>query len=65
MTRSAPAAFAFGTRDDVGYILGGFARKPGEPDVGKFSLTLKRGPGGRWLIFSDMDNGNRWPPKAD
>jgi ketosteroid isomerase-like protein len=55
-------AFAYETREDVGYILGGFARSAGEPDAGKFTLTLKRGPGGRWLIASDMDNGNRRPP---
>jgi len=51
-------AYAFATRDDVGYILGGFARRRGDPDVGKFTLTLRR-VGGRWLIVSDMDNGNR------
>ncbi len=55
-------AFAFETREDVGYILGGFARKAGEPDAGKFTLTVKRGAGGRWLIASDMDNGNRRAP---
>jgi ketosteroid isomerase-like protein len=51
-------AFAFATRDDLGYILGGFARRRGDPDMGKFTLTLRR-VGGRWLIVSDMDNGNR------
>ena len=52
-------AYAFATDGPVGYIVGGFSRRPGEPDVGKFTLTLKRGADGRWLIFSDMDNGNR------
>jgi ketosteroid isomerase-like protein len=28
-------------------------------DVGKFTLTLRKGADGRWLIVSDMDNGNR------
>jgi ketosteroid isomerase-like protein len=51
-------AYAFETRDDVGYVLGGFARRRGDPDVGKFTLTLRR-VGGKWLIVSDMDNGNR------
>lgn len=51
-------AFAFATEGPLGYILGGFARKPGEPDVGKFTLTLRRGADGKWLIVSDMDNGN-------
>ena len=52
-------AFAFSTEGRVGYILGGFALKEGEPDLGKFTLTLRKGADGRWLIFSDMDNGNR------
>jgi ketosteroid isomerase-like protein len=51
-------AFAYATDGSVGYILGGYARAAGEPDVGKFTLTLRRAPDGRWLIVSDMDNGN-------
>ena len=49
---------AYETEGDIGYIIGGFARSKGEPDVGKFTLTLRRGADGRWLIVSDMDNGN-------
>lgn len=52
-------ALAFGADGLVGYIIGGFARKEGEPDIGKFTLTLRKGAGGRWLIMSDMDNSNR------
>jgi ketosteroid isomerase-like protein len=52
-------AFASATEGAVGYIIGGFARQEGGPDVGKFTLTLRKGADGRWLIFSDMDNGNR------
>jgi ketosteroid isomerase-like protein len=52
-------AFAFATEGPVGYILGGFSRQDGQPDIGKFTLTLRKGGDGRWLIFSDMDNGNR------
>jgi ketosteroid isomerase-like protein len=52
-------ALAFATEGSVGYIIGGFARQKGEADVGKFTLTLRKGSGGRWLIFSDMDNSNR------
>jgi len=52
-------AFAFATDGAVGYIIGGFSRQEGQPDVGKFTLTLHKGAGGRWLIVSDMDNGNR------
>ena len=51
-------AFAFATEGSLGYILGGFARQAGEPDIGKFTLTLRNGKDGRWLIVSDMDNGN-------
>lgn len=51
-------ALAFATEGDVGYIIGGFARQKGEPDIGKFTLTLRKGKDDRWLIMSDMDNGN-------
>ena len=54
-------AFASAAEGSVGYILGGFSRKEGDPDVGKFTLTLRKGSDGRWLIVSDMDNGNRSP----
>jgi ketosteroid isomerase-like protein len=52
-------AFAFATDGSIGFILGGFSRQRGEPEVGKFTLTLRKGAGGRWMILSDMDNGNR------
>ena len=52
-------AFAFATEGPVGYIIGGFSRQEGQPDIGKFTLTLRKGSDGRWLIVSDMDNGNR------
>jgi ketosteroid isomerase-like protein len=52
-------AIACAIHGDVGYIIGGFSRKPGEPDQGKFTLTLRKAPDGRWLIMSDMDNSNR------
>jgi ketosteroid isomerase-like protein len=52
-------ALAFATEGAIGYIVGGFAREKGEPDVGKFTLTLHRGEDGRWRIFSDMDNSNQ------
>ncbi|MGH9749071.1 MAG: YybH family protein [Candidatus Polarisedimenticolia bacterium] len=54
-------AIAFATEGNVGYIIGGYAPKDGEPDDGKFTLTLRREAGGRWLIVSDMDNSNRRP----
>jgi ketosteroid isomerase-like protein len=54
-------AFAFATEGAVGYIIGGYATRAGEPDAGKFTLTLRRSTDGRWLIRSDMDNGNSRP----
>jgi outer membrane protein assembly factor BamB/ketosteroid isomerase-like protein len=55
-------AFHFVVGGDLAIILGGFAREPGQPDVGKFTLTLRKGTDGRWLIVSDMDNGNQREP---
>lgn len=51
-------ALAWAAEDSVGYIIGGYAAAPHLPDGGKFSLTLRRGADGRWLIVTDMDNGN-------
>lgn len=54
-------ALAYATDRSVGYIIGGFARQRGAPDIGKFTLTLRKGGPDRWLIMSDMDNGNSKP----
>ena len=54
-------ALAFATDGSIGYIIGGFARHAGEADVGKFTLTLRKDANQRWLIVSDMDNGNSRP----
>jgi ketosteroid isomerase-like protein len=54
-------ALAYSADGSTGYIIGGFARQKGQPDIGKFTLTLRRAPDGRWLIMSDMDNGNSRP----
>lgn len=51
-------ALDFAMEGDVAYIIGAYAAKPGDPDIGKFTLTLRRRGDGRWLIVSDMDNGN-------
>jgi ketosteroid isomerase-like protein len=53
--------FAFAADRDAGYIIGGFAPQKGQPDVGKFTLTLLKNKKGRWLIVSDMDNMNARP----
>jgi ketosteroid isomerase-like protein len=52
-------AFAYGAEGSVGYIIGGYAQEKGAADMGKFTLTLRKGTDGRWLIVSDMDNPNR------
>lgn len=57
-------AIAFATEGNVGYIIGGYSDRPGVPDHGKFTLTLRKDASGRWLIVSDMDNGNTPLPKC-
>lgn len=52
-------AIAYATEGSVGYIIGGYAQEKGQPDLGKFTLTLRKGTDRRWLIVSDMDNPNR------
>ena len=52
-------AIAFAADGGLGYIIGGYAGKKGEPDTGKFTLTLRKGTDGKWLIVSDMDSANR------
>jgi ketosteroid isomerase-like protein len=54
-------ALAYATEGTVGYIIGAYARQAGGEDVGKFTLTLRKQPGGRWQVMSDMDNPNRRP----
>jgi ketosteroid isomerase-like protein len=56
-------AVAFAVDGTLGYIIGGYTGKAGAPDDGKFTLTLRKDDTGRWLITSDMDNGNRRPPR--
>ncbi len=52
-------ALFFATEGAVGYIIGGFTRFNGDPDIGKFTLTLRKESDGRWMIMSDMDNSNQ------
>ena len=56
-------AFSYAMEGSVGYILGGYTGEKGRPDMGKFTLTLRKGADGRWLIVSDMDSPNRRPPR--
>ena len=51
-------AFAYAMSDTVGFIQGGYTYRDADDDIGKFTLTLRRARGGRWLIASDMDNAN-------
>ncbi len=51
-------ALAYGAQGTVAYVIGGYAGQAGGADDGKFTLTLRKDPDGRWLIVSDMDNGN-------
>ena len=52
-------ALAFAAEGRVGYIIGGYGPAQGQPDSGKFTLTLRKGTDGRWLIVSDMDSVNQ------
>ena len=58
-------AIAFAADDTVGYIIGTFGPTPENINAGKFTLTLRRAPAGRWLIASDMDNPNRRSPREE
>jgi hypothetical protein len=50
-------ALGYATADTVGWIVGAFARAPGEPDGGKFVLALRRPAVGQpWRIAADIDN---------
>jgi ketosteroid isomerase-like protein len=55
-------ALGHAVSDSVAYIVGAYAyaASAGARDVGKFVLSLRKGPEGHWLIAADMDNGN--PP---
>ena len=44
---------------DVAYVIGGYTQYDGDPDSGKFTLTLQKRADGRWMIMSDMDNSNQ------
>ena len=56
-------AIAYAAEGSVAYIIGGYTTERGAPDIGKFTLTLRRRPDGRWMIVSDMDNQNRPPQR--
>jgi ketosteroid isomerase-like protein len=51
-------ALATAHSDSVGYVIGAYGYGDAPGDMGKFTLTLRK-VAGRWLIASDMDNGNQ------
>lgn len=51
-------ALAYATEGSVGFIIGAYGRPDEDADAGKFTLTLVKNDADRWLIMSDMDNGN-------
>lgn len=52
-------AVEYAADDELGYIIGAYGYGDDVPieDRGMFVLTLKRSPGGGWLIVSDLDRG--------
>ena len=50
--------YQYGVDGGVGFIIGGYSSAPGQPEVGKFVLALRRDESGTWLIAADIDNGN-------
>ncbi len=56
-------AIAHAVGGNAGFIIGGYTDRTGAPDIGKFTLTLRKDDAGRWWIVSDMDNGNSRPPR--
>ena len=52
-------ALAWSADGGTAFIIGAYTYGDAVGDVGKFTLTLRRPAGGRWLIFSDMDNSSR------
>lgn len=55
-------ALAASVSDTLGFIVGTYHYDSMPSEQGKFTLTLRRRPGGAWLIASDMDNSSR-PPR--
>ena len=50
-------AIEFATEGETGFIVGAYGYGGADPtiDLGMFTLTLRRGDDGMWLIVSDMD----------
>ncbi len=52
-------AFGYVAADTAGSIIGGYTYGDAKGDMGKWTLTLRRPRGGKWEIYSDMDNSNQ------
>lgn len=50
-------AYDYSVQGNIAYIIGGYTYGSRVKDMGKYTLTLKK-VDGKWLIHSDMDNGN-------
>jgi ketosteroid isomerase-like protein len=50
-------AYDYSVQNDLAYIIGGYTYGNRVKDMGKYTLILKK-INGKWLIHSDMDNGN-------
>lgn len=50
-------AYDYSIQGDIGFIIGGYTYGSRVKDMGKYTLTMKK-IDGKWLIHSDMDNGN-------
>ncbi len=50
-------AYDYSIQGNLAYIIGGYTYGTRVKDMGKYTLTLKK-IDGKWLIHSDMDNGN-------
>lgn len=50
-------AYDYSIQGNLAYIIGGYTYGSRVKDMGKYTLTLKK-TDGKWLIHSDMDNGN-------
>ena len=57
-------AISYSVADSVGYIIGAYAERAGDPDMGKFVLALRRQRGGPWEIAADIDNLNERPRRG-
>jgi ketosteroid isomerase-like protein len=49
-------ALAYAADDSVGYVVGAYGFEHSDAEAGKFVFTLRRTPGGAWMISSHIVN---------